>query len=77
MEKPDPLAVKSMAHDAMLRALLKTMPQENFDAFSEYLLKLWADIAIHNQAEEIRPALSAARESCESIVATAKLERSR
>jgi len=77
MEKPDHLAVNCVAHDAMFRALLKAMPQEQFEAYSDYLSQLWSDIQIPKQADKIHANLEAAKQMCESMVETAKLERSR
>ncbi|WP_137244694.1 hypothetical protein [Pantoea agglomerans] len=77
MSKPEYVNVQLSAYDSILRALLETLPPEQFAAFSEKLSQLWEGIHIPQQAASIQPLLTEAMKASLTMVETAKLERSR
>lgn len=76
MDKLNFNCVQLTAHDAIIRALLKTMREEEFSKFSRNLMNLWVDIRIPKQPSHIQHQLLAAMELCDSLIKSAVLDRS-
>ncbi|MCX0499726.1 hypothetical protein [Erwinia billingiae] len=71
----DKTSIQVAAHDALFRAILKSLSPDQFSKVNECLSQLWVDVQIPKQASHIQPLLVQAMEASKLLIEAAQQDR--